>query len=141
MGSVDLVLLVEAPGSTASGLQRVGRSGHAVGERSRGLIFPKFRGDLLECTVTAIQMQRGAIESMKLPENPLDVLAQQIVAMCCGREWTVDGILALARRARPYRGLTRNLLSAVLDMLVGRFPSEEFADLRPRLSWDRGRDC
>ena len=140
MGSVDLVLLVEAPGSTASGLQRVGRSGHAVGERSRGLIFPKFRGDLLECTVTAIQMQRGAIESMKLPENPLDVLAQQIVAMCCGREWTVDGILALARRARPYRGLTRNLLSAVLDMLVGRFPSEEFADLRPRLSWDRGRD-
>ena len=140
MGSVDLVLLVEAPGSTASGLQRVGRSGHAVGERSRGLIFPKFRGDLLECTVTAIQMQRGAIESMRLPENPLDVLAQQIVAMCCGREWTVDGILALARRARPYRGLTRNLLAAVLDMLVGRFPSEEFADLRPRLSWDHGRD-
>ena len=140
MGSVDLVLLVEAPGSTASGLQRVGRSGHAVGERSRGLIFPKFRGDLLECTVTAIQMQRGAIESMKLPENPLDVLAQQIVAMCCGREWTACGILALARRARPYRGLSRNLLAAVLDMLVGRFPSEEFADLRPRLSWDRGRD-
>ncbi|MCY3970318.1 MAG: DEAD/DEAH box helicase [Acidobacteria bacterium] len=140
MGSVDLVLLVEAPGSTASGLQRVGRSGHAVGERSRGLIFPKFRGDLLECTVTAIQMQRGAIESMRLPENPLDVLAQQLVAMCCGREWTVDGILALARRARPYRGLTRNLLAPVLDMLVGRFPSEEFADLRPRLSWDRGRD-
>ncbi len=140
MGSVDLVLLVEAPGSTASGLQRVGRSGHAVGERSRGLIFPKFRGDLLECTVTAIQMQRGAIESMRLPENPLDVLAQQIVAMCCGREWTVDGILALARRARPYRGLTSNLLAAVLDMLVGRFPSEEFADLRPRLSWDHGRD-
>ena len=140
MGSVDLVLLVEAPGSTASGLQRVGRSGHAVGERSRGLIFPKFRGDLLECTVTAIQMQRGAIESMRLPENPLDVLAQQVVAMCCGREWTVDGILALVRRARPYRSLTRNLLGAVLDMLVGRFPSEEFADLRPRLSWDRGRD-
>ncbi len=140
MGSVDLVLLVEAPGSTASGLQRVGRSGHAVGERSRGLIFPKFRGDLLECTVTAIQMQRGAIESMRLPENPLDVLAQQIVAMCCGREWSVDGILALARRARPYRGLTRNLLAAVLDMLVGRFPSEEFADLRPRVSWDHGRD-
>ena len=140
MGSVDLVLLVEAPGSTASGLQRVGRSGHAVGERSRGLIFPKFRGDLLECTVTAIQMQRGAIESMKLPENPLDVLAQQIVAMCCGREWSVDAILALVRRARPYRGLGRNLLAAVLDMLVGRYPSEEFADLRPRLSWDRGRN-
>ena len=140
MGSVDLVLLVEAPGSTASGLQRVGRSGHAVGERSRGLIFPKFRGDLLECAVTAIQMRRGAIESMRLPENPLDVLAQQIVAMCCGRERTVDGILALVRRARPYRGLGRNLLAAVLDMLVGRFPSEEFADLRPRLSWDRGRD-
>ena len=139
MGSVDLVLLVEAPGSTASGLQRVGRSGHAVGERSRGLIFPKFRGDLLECTVTAIQMQRGAIEKMRVPENPLDVLAQQIVAMCCDREWTVDRILALARRARPYRNLTRGVLASVLDMLVGRFPSEEFADLRPRLSWDRGR--
>ena len=86
MGAVDLVLLVEAPGSTARGLQRVGRAGHAVGERSRGLIFPKFRGDLLECTVTAIQMQRGAIESMRMPENPLDVLAQQVVAMCCDRE-------------------------------------------------------
>ena len=140
MGSVDLVLLVEAPGSTASGLQRVGRSGHGVGERSRGLIFPKFRGDLLECTVTALQMQRGAIESMQLPENPLDVLAQQIVAMCCGREWTVEAILTLVRRARPYRGLSGNLLASVLDMLVGRFPSEEFADLRPRLSWDRSRD-
>ncbi len=141
MGSVELVLLVEAPGSTVSGLQRVGRAGHAVGERSRGLIFPKFRGDLLECTVTAIQMQRGAIEAMRLPETPLDVLAQQIVAMCCDREWTVEQILALARRARSYRGLSRNLLTAVLDMLVGRYPSEEFADLRPRLSWDRGRDA
>ena len=86
MGAVDLVLLVEAPGSTARGLQRVGRAGHAVGERSRGLIFPKFRGDLLECTVTGIQMQRGAIESMRMPENPLDMLAQQVVAMCCDRE-------------------------------------------------------
>ena len=139
MGAVDLVLLVEAPGSTARGLQRVGRAGHAVGERSRGLIFPKFRGDLLECTVTAIQMQRGAIESMRMPENPLDVLAQQVVAMCCDRERSVDDLLAVARRARPYRGLTRGVLTAVLDMLVGRYPSEEFADLRPRLSWDRGR--
>ena len=77
---------------------------------------------------------------MQLPENPLDVLAQQIVAMCCGREWTVDAILTLVRRARPYRGLSGNLLASVLDMLVGRFPSEEFADLRPRLSWDRSRD-
>ena len=139
MGAVDLVLLVEAPGSTARGLQRVGRAGHAVGERSRGLIFPKFRGDLLECTVTAIQMQRGAIESMRMPENPLDVLAQQVVAMCCDRERSVDDLLAVARRARPYRGLTRGVLTTVLDMLVGRYPSEEFADLRPRLSWDRGR--
>ena len=139
MGAVDLVLLVEAPGSTARGLQRVGRAGHAVGERSRGLIFPKFRGDLLECAVTAIQMQRGAIESMRMPENPLDVLAQQVVAMCCDRERSVDDLLAVARRARPYRGLTRGVLTTVLDMLVGRYPSEEFADLRPRLSWDRGR--
>ena len=139
MGSVDLVLLVEAPGSAVRGLQRVGRAGHAVGERSRGLMFPKFRGDLLECTVTAIQMQRGAIESMRLPENPLDVLAQQIVAMCCDRERTVEDLLTVARRARPYRGLTRGVLTTVLHMLVGRYPSEEFADLRPRLSWDHGR--
>ncbi len=139
MGSVDLVLLVEAPGSAVRGLQRIGRAGHAVGERSRGLMFPKFRGDLLECTVTAIQMQRGAIESMRLPENPLDVLAQQIVAMCCDRERTVEDLLTVARRARPYRGLTRGVLTTVLHMLVGRYPSEEFADLRPRLSWDHGR--
>ncbi len=139
MGSVDLVLLVEAPGSAVRGLQRVGRAGHAVGERSRGLMFPKFRGDLLECTVTAIQMQRGSIESMRLPENPLDVLAQQIVAMCCDRERTIEDLLNVARRARPYRGLTRGVLTTVLHMLVGRYPSEEFADLRPRLSWDHGR--
>ncbi len=140
MGSVDLVLMVEAPGSAVRGLQRVGRAGHAVGERSRGLMFPRFRGDLLECTVTAIRMQRGAIEKMRLPENPLDVLAQQVVAMCCDRERTVDELLDLARRARPWRGLTRSMLTTVLHMLVGRYPSEEFADLRPRLSWDHGRD-
>ncbi len=139
MGSVDLVLMVEAPGSAVRGLQRVGRAGHAVGERSRGLMFPKFRGDLLECTVTAIRMERGAIESMRLPENPLDVLAQQIVAMCCDRERTIEDLLNVVRRARPYRGLTRGVLTTVLDMLVGRYPSEEFADLRPRLSWDHGR--
>ena len=139
MGAVDLVLLVEAPGSTARGLQRVGRAGHAVGERSRGLIFPKFRGDLLECAVTAIQMQRGAIESMRMPENPLDVLAQQVVAMCCDRERSVDDLLGVARRARPYRDLSRGMLTAVLNVLVGRYPSEEFANLRPRLSWDHGR--
>ena len=139
MGAVDLVLLVEAPGSAVRGLQRVGRAGHAVGERSRGLIFPKFRGDLLECTVTAIQMLRGAIESMRLPENPLDVLAQQIVAMCCDRERTVDDLLGLARRSRSYRDLSRGMLTAVLNVLVGRYPSEEFANLRPRLSWDHGR--
>ena len=139
MGSVDLVLLVEAPGSVVRGLQRVGRAGHAVGERSRGLIFPRYRGDLLECTVTAIRMQRGAIESLRLPENPLDVLAQQIVAMCCDRERTVDDLLNLARRARPWRDLTRGVLTSVLHMLAGRYPSEDFAALRPRLSWDHGR--
>lgn len=140
MGSVDLVLLVEAPGSAVRGLQRVGRAGHAVGQRSRGLMLPRFRGELLECAVTAIRMQQGAIEEIRLPENPLDVLAQQIVAMCCGRERTVDALLDLARRARPFRGLTRGVLIAVLHMLIGRYPSQEFADLRPRLSWDHGRD-
>ncbi len=140
MGAVDLVVLVESPGSVASGLQRVGRSGHSVGELSEGVIVPKFRGDLLECAVIAERMEKGAIEPIRIPMNALDVLAQQLVAMCAEHARSLDELLALVRRSHPYRELTREAFVAVLDMLSGRYPSEEFADLRPRLSWDRSRD-
>ncbi len=140
MGAVDLVLLVESPGSVARGLQRVGRAGHRVGEVSVARIYPKFRGDLLECAVIARGMVRGEIEPVRIPVNPLDVLAQQVVAVCADRARGVDEILALARRSHPYRTLTRPALEAVLDMLSGRYPSDEFAELRPLLRWDRSGD-
>lgn len=137
MGAVDLVVQVESPPSVASGLQRVGRAGHQVGAVSRGVIFPKFRGDLLECTVVAERMSVGAIESMRYPRNPLDVLAQQIVAMVALDTLTVDEVDEVVRRAAPFAGLPRSALEAVLDMLAGRYPSDAFAELRPRLNWDR----
>ena len=137
MGAVDLVIQVEAPPSVASGLQRVGRAGHQVGAVSRGVIFPKFRGDLLECAVVAERMSAGAIESMRYPRNPLDVLAQQIVAMVALDTLTVDEVDDIVRRAAPFAGLPRSALEAVLDMLAGRYPSDAFAELRPRLVWDR----
>ncbi|WP_375493329.1 ATP-dependent helicase [uncultured Jatrophihabitans sp.] len=137
MGAVDLVVQVESPPSVAAGLQRVGRAGHQVGAQSNGVIFPKFRGDLLECAVVAERMREGAIESMRYPRNPLDVLAQQIVAMVALEPATVDDVEALVRRAAPFAGLPRSALEAVLDMLAGRYPSDAFAELRPRLVWDR----
>ena len=140
MGAVDLVVLVESPGSVARGLQRVGRAGHGVGETSLGMIFPKFRGDLLESTVVAQRMLAGAIESLEVPENPLDVLAQQVVAICADKPRQVDELQALVRRASPYRDLSRDALLAVIEMLSGQYPSQDFADLRPRLAWDRARD-
>jgi ATP-dependent Lhr-like helicase len=140
MGAVDLVVLVESPGSAARGLQRVGRSGHSVGERSKGVLFPKFKGDLLECTVVAARMLRGELEPVRVPENPLDVLAQQVVAICADRPRRVDEVEALVRRARPYRTLTREILVSVLQMLSGHYPEGDWAELRPRLSWDRARD-
>lgn len=140
MGTIDCVLLVESPGTAARGLQRVGRSGHGVGETSRGRIFPKFRGDLLECAVVSERMQRGELEAVRYPRNALDVLAQQIVAMCADTDRTVEDIQRIVTRAAPYRELGRATLEALLDMLSGRYPSEEFADLRPWLSWDRGRE-
>ncbi|MCG6863296.1 MAG: DEAD/DEAH box helicase [Chromatiaceae bacterium] len=140
MGAVDLVLLVESPGSVARGLQRVGRAGHGVGEISAGCIYPKFRGDLLECAVVAQRMLTGEIEALNVPANPLDVLAQQLVAMCGQAPCLIDDLERVIRRSGPFRNLSRAALEAVLDMLTGRYPSADFADLKPLLSWDRSKD-
>ncbi|MEZ5979286.1 MAG: DEAD/DEAH box helicase [Planctomycetota bacterium] len=140
MGAVDQVLLVESPGSVARGLQRVGRAGHGVGETSRGAIFPKFRVDLLESAVVAKRMLAGEIEAVETPANCLDVLAQQFVAACCDAPRSPADLGRLARRSAPYRELPESSLVAVLEMLSGRYPSGELADLRPRLRWDRGAD-
>ena len=137
MGAVDLVVQVEAPPSVASGLQRVGRAGHNVGDVSRGIIFPKYQGDLVQAAVVAERMRDGQIEELKIPHNPLDVLAQQVVAMTAVDDWPVDELEQMVRRAAPFGGLTRPILEAVLDMLSGRYPSEDFAGLRPRIVWDR----
>jgi ATP-dependent Lhr-like helicase len=140
MGAVDLVVQVEAPPSVASGLQRVGRAGHHVGAVSRGVVFPKYRGDLVSCAVVAERMASGAIESRRYPRNPLDVLAQQIVAMVALEPWTVSDLAAVVRRAAPFAALPDSALHSVLDMLAGRYPSEEFGELRARITWDRVTD-
>jgi len=140
MGAVDLVVQIEAPPSVSAGLQRVGRAGHQVGAVSRGVVFPKHRGDLVSCAVVAERMVAGAIEELHYPRNPLDVLAQQIVAMVALDPWQVDELAALVRRAAPFAELPDSALHAVLDMLSGRYPSTAFAELRPRLVWDRGTD-
>ncbi|MGY1743205.1 MULTISPECIES: ATP-dependent helicase [unclassified Blastococcus] len=140
MGAVDLVVQVEAPPTVAAGLQRVGRAGHQVGAVSRGVLFPKYRGDLVQCALVAERMKAGAIESIRYLRNPLDVLAQQVVAIVSERPRTVDEVGALVRRSAPFAGLPESALHAVLDMLAGRYPSDAFAELRPRLTWDRVTD-
>jgi ATP-dependent Lhr-like helicase len=137
MGAVDLVIQVESPPSVASGLQRTGRAGHHVGDVSRGIFFPKYQGDLVQSTVVTQRMRSGQIEELRMPRNPLDVLAQQIVAMTALDDWDVSELEQTVRRAAPFSGLTRPVLDAVLDMLAGRYPSEDFAGLRPRVVWDR----
>ncbi len=137
MGAVDLVIQVESPKSVARGLQRVGRAGHELGAVSRGRIFPKFRADLLESAVVAKRILEGEIEETVIPRNPLDVLAQQIVAIVADEEIAVDDLHRLVRRAYPFAELSRAQLENVLDMLAGRYPSDEFAELRPRIVWDR----
>ncbi|MEO3756546.1 DEAD/DEAH box helicase [Streptomyces sp. B6B3] len=137
MGAVDLVIQVESPPSVASGLQRVGRAGHQVGAVSAGVVFPKYRGDLVQSAVVTERMRTGAIESLRVPANPLDVLAQQLVAMTALDSWDVDELLTLVRRAAPFAALPESAYHAVLDMLAGRYPSDAFAELRPRLVWDR----
>ena len=139
MGAVDLVIQVESPKSVARGLQRIGRAGHSVGDVSCGRIFPKFRADLLECAVIARRMREGAIESTVVPRNPLDVLAQQVVAIAAASEdpVAVDDLYELVTATHTFSDLPRTQLENVLDMLDGRYPSSEFAELRPRIVWDR----
>lgn len=137
MGAVDLVVQVGAPPSVASTLQRIGRAGHQVGEVSHGVVLPTHRGDLLAAAVTAARARDGQIEEVRIPANPLDVLSQQVVAATAMEDWEATELLHLARRAAPFASLTDGVWRAVLDMLSGRYPSEDFAELRPRLVWDR----
>jgi ATP-dependent helicase Lhr and Lhr-like helicase len=137
MGAVDLVVQIESPPSVASGLQRVGRAGHQVGEISRGVLLPKHRADLVHTAVTVERMREGAIESLRVPANPLDVLAQQVVAATAVDQWDVDALFELVRRSAPFTTLPRSAYDATLDLLSGRYPSDEFAELRPRVVWDR----
>jgi ATP-dependent helicase Lhr and Lhr-like helicase len=137
MGAVDLVVQVSSPGSVSRGLQRIGRAGHQVGQPSRGALFPKYRGDLVEIAVVVQRMHDGLIEATRYPRNPLDVLAQHVVAMAAMDEWAVEDLAATIRRSAPFHELSDEVLHAVLDLLAGRYPSEEFAGLRPRIVWDR----
>ena len=137
MGAVDLVIQIESPPSVASALQRVGRAGHQVGEISRGVLFPKHRGDLAQTAVAVARMRSGSIESLRVPANPLDVLAQQVVAITALEAVDVDELFDLVRRSAPFTQLPRSAYDATLDLLSGRYPSDEFAELRPRIVWDR----
>jgi ATP-dependent helicase Lhr and Lhr-like helicase len=137
MGAVDLVIQVESPKSVTRGLQRIGRAGHGIGETSKGRIFPKYRGDLLECAVVARRMREAAIEETTIPQNPLDVLAQHLVSMAALDEWEVDEVEKVVTATESFHDLSREQLENVLDMLDGRYPSDRFAELRPRIVWDR----
>jgi ATP-dependent Lhr-like helicase len=137
MGAIDLVAQIEAPPSVASGVQRIGRAGHQVGAESSGIIFPKFRADLLACAAAARAMQQGRVEAVRYPRNPLDVLAQQVVAAVAVEATSASKLYELMRRAAPFAKLTRESFESVLDLLSGRYPSDEFAELRPRITWDR----
>ena len=161
MGAIDLVIQIEAPPSVASGLQRVGRAGHQVGAPSAGIIFPKYRADLVACAAVTRAMHEGHVESTRFLRNPLDVLAQQVVAVIAHPPLNVAdaekrtkhsteeeespgisyaALLNLVRSAAPYAALSQAVFDGVLDMLAGRYPSDEFAELRPRITWDRTRN-
>jgi len=137
MGAIDLVVQVEAPPSVSSGLQRIGRAGHSVGETSNGIIFPKHKGELPAAAVVARGMHEGAVEATRYPRNPLDVLAQQIVAMVANASLGADALFDLCRQAAPFAELPRASFDGVLELLAGRYPSDEFSELRPRITWDR----
>ena len=161
MGAVDLVIQIEAPPSVASGMQRIGRAGHQVGAPSSGIIFPKYRADLIACAAVTKAMHEGHVESTRFLRNPIDVLAQQMVAVVAHPPLRVEdaerrakrrteeeaspgisyeGLLGLVRSAAPYAGMSQAVFDGVLDMLAGRYPSDEFAELRPRVTWDRTRN-
>jgi ATP-dependent Lhr-like helicase len=137
MGAIDLVVQIESPSSVASGMQRVGRASHHVGAVSSAIIYPKYRADLVACAAITRAMYDGNVESVRYPRNPLDVLAQQIVAMVSVEPWDVADIFKVVQSAAPYAGLTLGAFESLLDMLSGRYPTDEFAELRPRLTWDR----
>jgi ATP-dependent Lhr-like helicase len=137
MGAIDLVIQIEAPPSITSGIQRIGRGSHRVNAVSEGVIFPKFRGDLVACAAVTKAMHEGRVEATRYPRNPLDVLAQQIVAMVGVDTWRVNDLLSTVRCAAPFASLSRQMFEGVLDMLSGRYPSDDFAELRPRITWDR----
>ncbi|HEY0132607.1 MAG TPA: crosslink repair DNA glycosylase YcaQ family protein, partial [Nannocystis sp.] len=137
IGAVDLVIQIEAPPSVASGIQRIGRAGHQVGAVSRGILVPKFRGDLLACAAATPHMKAGLVEESHYPRSPLDIVAQQVVAALAMDPWEVDALYAMIRGAAPFAELPRAAFEGVLDMLSGRYPSDEFAELRPRIVWDR----
>jgi len=160
MGAIDQVVQIESPPSVASGMQRIGRAGHQVGAPSSGVIFPKYRADLVACATVTRAMHEGHVESTRFLRNPLDVLAQQIVAVVSNPPLSVhemeravrwreedegtgigyEELLALLRMAAPFAGLSRNVFDGVLDMLAGRYPSDEFSELRPRITWDRTKN-
>lgn len=137
MGAVDLVIQIEAPPSIASGIQRIGRAGHQVGASSTGIVFPKYRGDLLACSAATERMMNGEVEETFYPRNPLDVLAQQLVAIISQGQISVDPLFAMVRGAAPFADLPRTTFENVLDLLAGRYPSDDFSELRPRINWDR----
>ena len=137
MGAIDLVIQVGAPPSISGGMQRVGRAGHRIGEPSTGVILPRFRSDLLACAALTSQMLAGQVEEMHYPRNPLDVLAQQIVAMTAAQDWRLEELASVVRRAAPFAELPDTMLHEVLDMLSGKYPAADFAELKPRITWDR----
>ncbi|MFY9745508.1 MAG: crosslink repair DNA glycosylase YcaQ family protein, partial [Acidobacteriaceae bacterium] len=153
MGAIDMVIQIESPPSVAAGMQRIGRAGHKVGAVSEGVIFPKYRADLVACSAVTRAMHEGLVESTSILRNPLDVLAQQIVATVAhppslavprrkgqpprAPVISVDDLYSLVRRAAPFATLTRSTFENVLDLLAGKYPSDEFAELRPRITWDR----
>jgi len=140
MGAVDIVVHVESPPSVAAGLQRVGRAGHHAGGVARARVYPKYRGDLLQAAVVTRLMAARTVEEIRLPENPLDVLAQHLVAAVAVEDRTATGLYDLVRRSASFAALPRSLFDATLDMLAGRYPSDLFAELRPRVTWDRVTD-
>jgi ATP-dependent helicase Lhr and Lhr-like helicase len=137
MGAVDLVIQIESPPSIAAGIQRIGRAGHQVGAKSEGVVFPKYRGDLLACSAAVGRMLEGMVEESFYPRNPLDIVAQQLVAMVALEPRSVDDLYDTFRRAAPFHELPRSAFEGVLDLLSGRYPSDQFAALKPRVHWDR----